>query len=82
MKFTNTNAEMYFTYLSDKYKKLTLTKKELSNEMDVSESSINSYIAKGYGIPNYLKIGTGKNGSVRFNIFDVAEFLSQTVKTA
>lgn len=82
MKFTNTQAEMYFNYLSDKYKKLTLTKKELGNETGMSESSINGYIAKGYGIPNYLKIGTGKNGSVRFNIFDVAEFLSQTIKTA
>lgn len=82
MNFTNPQAEIYFNHLSDKYKKLTLSKAELSNETGMSQSSINGYIAKGYGIPNYLKIGTGKNGSVRFNIFDVAEFLSKTIKTA
>ena len=82
MNFTNPQAEMHFNYLSEKYKKLTLNKAELSHEMSVSQSSINGYIAKGYGIPNYSKIGNGKNGAVRFNIFDVAEFLAHTIKTA
>jgi len=82
MILSNPQAEQLCNYLSDKYKKLTLNKAELANEMGMSQSSINNYISKGYGIPNYRKIGNSKNASVRFNIIDVAEFLSQTIKTA
>ena len=82
MNFTNPQAEQLFNHLSGAYKKLTLNKAELANEMGVSESTINLYISKGYGIPNYSKIGNAKNGSVRFNLLDVAEFLSHTIKTA
>ena len=81
MNFTNPQAEQLCKYLSDKYKKLTLNKSELANEIGISESSINLNISKGLG-PNYIKLGTSKNASVRFNIIDVAEYLSQTVKTA
>ncbi len=82
MNFTNPQAEQFYKQLRDTYKKSTLTKAELANEMGISQSSINNYISKGYGIPNYIKIGKSKNASVRFNIIDVAEFLTQTIKTA
>jgi len=82
MNFTNPQTEQFYYILYNKYNKSTLNKEELSSEMGVSQSCINVYIAKGYGIPNYFKIGKSKNASVRFNIIDVAEFLSQTIKTS
>ncbi|MEA2019580.1 MAG: hypothetical protein U9N59_14160 [Campylobacterota bacterium] len=82
MNFTNPQAEQLYTMLRDTYKKATLNKAELANEMGCSQSTLNNYISKGYGIPNYLKIGNSKNASIRFNIVDVAEFMSQTIKTA
>jgi len=82
MNFSTPQAEQHYNYLKEKYKKITLIKPELATEMSISVSTINLYIAKGYGIPNYSKIGNAKNASVRFNILDVAEFLSQTIKTA
>ncbi len=50
--------------------------------MGISYSTIDGYIAKGYGIPDYIKIGKAKNGKILFSLVNVAEFLSQTIKTA
>jgi len=68
--------------LREKYKKETLTKKELSNELGVSESTISSYIVKGKGLPEYIKLGTGKNGKVLFPIVNVVDYLSNTIKVS
>ena len=68
--------------LNSRYNKSTLTKQELSNELGVSINTINSYIVKGTGIPEYIKIGTGKNGKVLFPIVNVVDFLSNTIKVA
>jgi len=68
--------------LKEKYNKLTLTKSELAKELNVSVSSINSYISKGYGIPEYTKIGEARNGKVLFPIICVAEYLSNTIAVA
>lgn len=68
--------------LKDRYGKATLSKAEMAKELGISYSTIDGYIAKGYGIPNYKKLGKAKNAKVIFNIIDVAEFLSQTIKTA
>ena len=68
--------------LTTRYKKSTLTKQELSNELGVSVSSINSYIVKGEGIPEYVKVGNGKNGKVLFPIVNVVDYLSNTIKVA
>ena len=81
MKFTNPQTEQIFNYLNDKYKKLQLNKNEFALESGQSVSTINLNIAKGINLPNYIKMGTSKNASIRFNIFDVAEYLSQTIKT-
>ena len=74
--------EAILTDLQTRYKKLTLTKKELANELSVSVSSINNYIAQGQGIPNYKKVGEAKNGTVLFPIICVAEYLSNTIQVA
>ncbi|KAB7884976.1 hypothetical protein [Poseidonibacter ostreae] len=82
LKFTNPQTELVYQDLKSRYNKATLTKKELANEFTVSTSTIDLYISKGIGIPNYKKLGTAKNAKVVFNIIDVAEYLSQTIKTA
>ena len=82
LKFTNPQTELVYQDLKSRYNKATLTKKELANEFTVSTSTIDLYISKGIGIPNYKKLGTAKNSKVIFNIIDVAEYLSQTIKTA
>jgi len=82
MQFTNPQAEQFYIMLRETYKKSFLNKKELSQEMNISTSSIDLYLSKGQGLPNYKKLGTAKNAKVVFNIIDVAEFLSQTIKVA
>ena len=82
LKFTNPQTELVYQDLKSRYNKATLTKKELANEFTVSVSTIDLYISKGVGVPNYKKLGTAKNAKVIFNIIDVAEYLSQTIKTA
>ena len=82
LKFSNPQTELVYQDLKSRYNKATLTKKELANEFTVSTSTIDLYISKGVGIPNYKKLGTAKNAKVVFNIIDVAEYLSQTIKTA
>lgn len=82
LKFTNPQTELIYQDLKSRYNKATLTKKELANEFTVSTSTIDLYISKGIGIPNYKKLGTAKNAKVIFNIIDVAEYLTQTIKTA
>ena len=59
-----------------------LTKKELSQVLKVSVSSINNYIVKGEGIPEYVKVGTGKNGKVLFPIVNVVDYMSNTIKVS
>ena len=61
---------------------MTLTKKELAEVLKVSVSSINNYIVQGEGIPEYTKVGTGKNGKVLFPVVNVVDYLSNTIKVA
>ena len=68
--------------LYQKYRKLTLSKKEFAKEMGIGLSTLNKYLANGMGVPNYIKMGNASNSRVLFNIHDVAEFLSNTVKVA
>jgi len=82
MEFQNPQTQLMYQDLKSRYNKATLTKKELAKEFTVSISTIDLYISKGIGIPNYKKLGTAKNAKVVFNIIDVAEYLTQTIKTA
>jgi len=78
----NEQQTLIYKDLQTRYKKSTLSKRELSQELGISYSTIDGYISKGYGIPNYKKLGTAKNAKVIFNIIDVAKFLADTIKTA
>ena len=78
----NDQAQLIYNDLKTRYKKSTLSKREMAHELGISYSTIDGYIAKGYGIPNYKKLGKAKNAKVVFNIIDVAKFLSETIKTA
>ena len=62
------------------YNKVVFTRLDLARLMDVSLSYIAKSIERGYGIPNYKKLGHKQNSKVIFNIQDVAEFLSDTTK--
>ena len=74
--------ESILSDLKERYNKSTLTKKELAHELSLSVSSINNYIGKGFGLPEYLKIADAQNGTVLFPIICVAEYLSNTIKVA
>ena len=73
--------EKIYEYLQKKYKRAVISKSEMANELGVSNSTIDLYIAKGTGLPNYKKLGNAKNAKVVFAIVDVSDFLAQTIKT-
>ena len=77
----NPQTQLIYQDLKTRYKKATLSKKEMASELGVSLSTLDKYIKDGLGIPNYKKLGKAKNAKVIFNIVDVAVFLAQTIKT-
>ncbi len=81
MKSNYINEAIYQDLLT-RYKKVVLNKEELAHELGVSVSAINNCIVKGYGIPEYTKLGHQLNARVVFPIICVAKFLSNTVKVA
>ena len=72
------NSDKIYKELLLKYKRMSISKKELAKELGISQSSFNVRISKREGIPNFKKLGTAKNAKVIFNLLDVAEFLSET----
>lgn len=80
--FTNPQAVSIYQDLKSRYPGVTVNKKQMAMELGVSVSTIDLYISKNMGIPNYKKLGTAKNAKVVFTIIDLAEFLSNTIKTA
>ena len=75
-----TKTKIIYDDLKARYKKSVLSKAEMANELGVSISSIDKYMAHSLGVPPYKKLGSAKNAKVVFNIIDVAEFLADTVK--
>ncbi|MEA2017531.1 MAG: hypothetical protein U9N59_03700 [Campylobacterota bacterium] len=75
-------SEIIYQDLNNRYNKSTLTKKELADELGMSVSSINTYIGKGEGIPEYIKVGNAKNGKVLFPVANVVDYLSNTYQVA
>jgi len=73
--------EKLYNYLIKKYKRAVISKTEMADELGVSNSTIDLYLSKGQGLPNYKKLGKAKNAKVVFNLIDVADFLTQTIKT-
>lgn len=77
-----TSIEKTYQYLIKKYDRITIGKKEMAVELNVSESTLDTYISKGIGLPRYKKLGKAKNARVAFNIYDVAVFLnSELIET-
>jgi len=75
--------ELILKDLQTRYKRATISKREMAHELNISYSTIDGWIARGYGLPSYLKCGKAKNAKILFSLIDVAEFLSsQTIKTA
>lgn len=78
----NQRTQLIYDDLRTRYKRATISKTELANELGVAPKTIDGYMMKGYGVPEYKKHGKARNARVSFNIVDVAEYLSQTIKTA
>ena len=49
--------EQLYKYLTQKYKRTVINKVEMAFELGISNSTLDLYIAKGIGIPNYKKLG-------------------------
>lgn len=79
--YTDIQAEKLYVYLQKKYKRVVISKSEMAEELGISHSTLDLYIAKGTGLPNYKKLGKAKNAKVVFNLLDVADFLTKTIKT-
>jgi hypothetical protein len=80
---SNPTAQAIFDDLRAEGYGLHTNKNQYAKITDRSVSAVNDNIAKGYGIPNYRKIGNAKNAKVLFSLRDIAEYLSaQTVVTA
>ncbi len=77
----NEQEKLIYEDLRERYKKSSLSKSEMAHEMGVSYSTLDNYIARGYGIPNYKKLGNAKNAKVIFNIVDAVRFLADTIET-
>ena len=78
----NDQVKTILEELRERYGKATLSKREMANELGVSMSTLDLYISKGYGVPNYKKLGKAKNAKMVFSIVDVAKFLADTIKVA
>ena len=60
---------------------MQINKKQYAEIVGCSVSAVDNYIAKGYGVPSYRKIGHQRNARVLFSLRDVAEYLAaQTVQ--
>ena len=76
-------AKFIFDQLQGEGYPLLITRRQYARIMGISLSTLDNYMARGYGLPNYKKMGSNKNARVLFNLRDVAEFIAaQTVKTA
>lgn len=78
---TESQQDKIYDELRNKYGRMTISKSEMSSELGISNSTLDLYISKGIGLPNYKKLGTAKNAKVIFNLLDVADFLANTIKT-
>ncbi len=76
------NAEAIYSELREEGYSLLITKRQYSQIVNCSLSSVDNYIREGYGCPNYKKMGKAKNAKVLFSLIDVANYLAQTIKTA
>ncbi len=78
----SSNAEAIYSELREEGYPLLISKKQYSQIINCSVSSVDNYIREGYGCPDYKKMGKAKNAKVLFSLIDVANYLAQTIKTA
>ncbi|WP_415408244.1 hypothetical protein ACLHDG_06740 [Sulfurovum sp. CS9] len=79
---TNPTAQSIYEELQAAGYKVNVNKRQYAEIIGCSVSGVDNYIAKGYGVPNYRKIGHQRNARVLFSLRDVAEYLAaQTVVT-
>ena len=78
----SSNAEAIYSELREEGYPLLISKKQYSQIVNCSVSSVDNYIREGYGCPDYKKMGKAKNAKVLFSLIDVANYLAQTIKTA
>lgn len=79
---TNETAQTIFDDLIASGYPLQTNKKQYAEISGCSVSAVDNYIAKGYGIPNFRKIGHQRNARVLFSLRDIAEYLAaQTIRT-
>lgn len=64
-----------FKYLTKKYNKSGLTRKDLADELTCSLSTVDRLLKNGLGLPSYIRIGMGKRARIIFPIREVASFL-------
>lgn len=67
---------LYFIY------GLSLTKKELAEVIKKAEVTIERRIKEGVNIPEFIKSSDGNKSSYIFPIYEVASYISNTIKTA
>ena len=79
MQIEKSNQQKIYEHLSAKYNAVVLSKEQMTNELGISKSTMDKFIAQGYGIPPYKKLGKAKCSKMIFNIVDVAKFLDDTV---
>ena len=63
--------------LTQKYNRVTITRKEFADELGVSLSTIDKLISNGSILPKLIKLGDSTNATARFNIIEVAQFISK-----
>lgn len=66
-----------FQYLTQKYKKIGLSRQELATELTVSLSTIDRLLKQGLGLPSYKRIGMGERARIVFPVSAVATFLDE-----
>ncbi len=66
-----------YTYLSQKYNTLGLTRENLAEELTCSISTIDRLLKEGIGLPAYKRIGNGKRARIIFPITEVARFMDE-----
>ena len=78
--FRSEQAELLFKDLQESGYGLLIGKKEYAEISNYSVSAVDNFISKGYGIPNYKKIGEAKNARVLFQLREVAKYLTDSIE--
>ena len=64
--------------LTRKYDRVTITRNEFATELNISLSTLDKLIANGTILPRLIKLGDSSNSTARFNIIEVAMFISKS----